>query len=180
MYLKNLIPRGNVTVLKVIHFSTHALCGSFSPSGAAADVSKCADFDLVFRDNFPSIECKSRSKESFLFDRTETLKTQEDLFMAQSLWALLLLNPEHKTIFVDDSVKDLSELDRTAQKLKTSLTGYPLRCQGALDLRSYPADTFWEHASLSYPGSGSKWVFQVKNTTKHMWHFFKIWLLTYS
>ena len=165
--------------LHCIHFSAIALCGSFSPSGAATDVSKCADFNLVFRDNFPSIECKSRSKESLLFDRAETLKTQEDLFMAQSLWALLILKPKHNSIFADESVKDLSELDRTAQKLKTSLTGYPLRCQGALDLRSYPADTFWEHASLSYPGSGSKWVFQVKNTTKHMCHFLMC-LLIYS
>ncbi len=66
------------------------------------------------------------------------------------------------TIFQDKNVKDIRELDDVSVLMESSMEEN-LKCKHALSLHSnYPRDTFHEWAFVAYPGSGSKWVHEVK------------------
>ncbi len=91
-----------------------------------------------------------------------------DVAPTQALWLYLAAvkqRPEPNTIFIDKSIESLSELDDVSRLLPTNVDSQVdmMRCRHALDLRQYPAATFYEYAALSFPGSGSKWFFQVSD-----------------
>jgi hypothetical protein len=62
-------------------------------------------------------------------------------------------------VFVDSSVTSPWQLESASTRLSVPPTDGTLECHKALDLLMLPEHTVKEHAAVSYPVSGSKWIF---------------------
>lgn len=142
--------------------SSSVICGAMN-GFILRDGRKCNSF-LISRNNhgmmeLSSLQCETDSKElSFRF--ATNFKTKEDRLSAQLLWLHLKFSKKLKSIFLNGLTYE--ENAAKSQRLSTIIEEVSLQsiqCKRKLDLFQYPKNTVVEHLGLSYPGSGSKWIF---------------------
>ncbi|TRY79536.1 hypothetical protein TCAL_14836 [Tigriopus californicus] len=143
--------------------ASSVICGSMQDF-LLRDGHKCTNFwntrNEIGMMEISPIQCETDSK-ALNFGNATNFQAKEDRLSAQLLWLHLKYLKKPESIFLNGLT--LEKNASKSQRLITNMEEVSLQsiqCKGKLDLFQLPKNSVMEHLGLSYPGSGSKWIFQ--------------------